>query len=277
MGYTMYFSLGQTMQYLAEIDHVLIYTAIILSAILHFARHLGWVKVISSFLLSIVLVLVDAPYMLAETIFPPEKNPQIITVFLCSIFISLALLTCCSRRFRTFDRIFISGIAISILITGLIFHYALVQTVLPKWSKDAAWGRSYLVSLEPEELYSQCESTGLGCWLLDRDSIDEIPIAIRMQVQGVHEFYTNSELTSSFGFGFGAFNDLSEDGVAVVLYYADPGEPPRVISDSKTGIRIHSTIRDLFYLLSSIAHAVWLFGGLLLLSFHKRKLKRRLV
>ena len=87
-------------------------------------------------------------------------------------------------------------------------------------------------------------------------------------------FYKEHRPDGEVGHGFGVFNDLGQDGVSVVLYH-QKGSDIRVIADSKTGQRIHAKVRELFYLLASVAHGIWLSGALSLIAFHRIRFARR--
>tara|TARA_R110002124_G_scaffold128157_14_gene288670 strand:+ start:3005 stop:3451 length:447 start_codon:yes stop_codon:yes gene_type:complete len=146
--------------------------------------------------------------------------------------------------------------------------------VLPGWAKDAAWGNSYLVSVPIEDFKDRCIESKLECW----DSQDLVSRVIEKEydqlIYGMFDFYANKPEIGVVGHGIGSFNDLGENSVALILYH-QAGADVRVIADSEGGRRVHRTVRNLFYLLSSVAHLVWLIGGLTLLFFHKKRFAMR--
>lgn len=262
---------------LSELDHTLIFFGCFLSIILLFRRHLTLVNALSALCCATAFIAAGGHFEVAYLILGENKNPQIFTVALF-IVTTVFLLTLCSRKAtRTMDRTLIGTACLSMLLTGLLFHYVLIQTALPSWARDAAWANSFLLPESASEFQEMCEQAELECWHGSEDSAldsDSVNPAFRQMIQGIDEFYEDANPEHAVGHGFGAFNDLEPAGVAVVLYYRD-GADVRVISDARAGERIHGIIRDAFYLLSSAAHGVWLLGSLFLIWFHRRRFERR--
>lgn len=259
----------------AEIDHVLIFFSIFLCITLSVTRTLSALKALGAFLLACVFILADGHFWLGEAILPEGRNPQIATVGLMVLTPMLMILFAAVRRLRSFDRIIMAFASLSVVVTSGLFHFVLIQQVLPAWAKDAAWGNSFLLSTHSAALDAECKAAGLSCWGLSELAAGGLPEAFKQQVEGVHRFYeANEPGGGEAGHGFGVFNDLGRDGVAVVLYHRN-GHDVRVIADAKTGLRIHGMIRDLFYLLDTVAHGVWIGGALLLIAFHRRRFARR--
>ena len=258
----------------ASLDHVLIFFTIFVSLLLLFRATLSAVSVLGALAAACVFIAADGHFLLAELTLPRDRNPQIATVALFAFTTAALIITATVKRFRTFDRLLIAIAAASVLATGALFHTILIATVLPAWSKDAAWGNSYLLK-EPAELFlEKCEQSRLQCWSGAPLNVALINDSFRNQVKGIYEFYQDNDPGAEAGHGFGAFNDLHSEGVSVVLYHQD-GNDVRVIADARTGVRIHSTVRDSFYLLSTVAHGVWLIGALSLIGFHRSRFKRR--
>lgn len=257
----------------AELDHTLIFFSVFLSITLMINRSLSTVATLGAFVCACVFILVDGHFWLGEVLFP-GRNPQIATVGFMIATTSILLAMVTVKKWRTLDRIMISAACASVLVTFSLFHYVLVQQVLPAWAKDAAWGNSYLLPAPESRFKGDCKAAGLLCWQSDDVAAGLIPEAFQQQVEGLDRFYQENKPDGEVGHGFGVFNDLGQDGVAVVLYHRS-GDDVRVISDSKAGLRIHSKVRDLFYLLASVAHGVWLIGALFLLSFHRKRLSKR--
>ena len=258
----------------AELDHILIFFSIFLCTILLFKRTLSLFWGFGALVCACLFVWFDGHFWLGEVTLPPGKNPQITTValmaFSCVAMAALAAV----RKSRTLDRVMMALASGSLLATFVIFHYVLIQQVLPAWSKDAAWGNSFLLPVPSSGFRDACVSAGLTCWTKEDIESSLVTPAYRQQIEGIYSFYKENEPSQEEGHGFGVFNDLSPDGVAVVLYHQN-GPDVRVISDTKAGVRIHSNIRDLFYLLAAVAHTIWLAGALFLLSFHKVRFGRR--
>lgn len=258
----------------AEIDHVLIFFSIFLCVSLMIYRTLrAWVA-LGAFFCACLFILVDGHYWLGAVLLPEGRNPQIATVGLMLASAAILTMLAALRRTRSFDRIIVGVANISVLLTSGLFHYVLVQQVLPAWAKDAAWGNSYLLAPASESFEGECAEANLSCWNAGHIKSGALPVAFKQQVEGVYTFYQSNKPDGEVGYGFGVFNDLGQDGVAVILFHMK-GEDIRVIADPKTGTRIHSKVRDLFYLLDTTAHAVWIAGALFLIAFHRRRFSRR--
>lgn len=258
---------------LADIDHTLIFFASFLALFLTFKPTLRAKSTCGAFLLACALVASDFHFYLAGLLLPENMNPQYVTV----AFYLMCSATLCVRLFRaewrSIERILLFAASVSVGVTAFLFHYILVIQTLPAWSKDGAWSNAYLTVQSQDHFPTACKEARLVCWSGAELVGDDLRVDIRQQVLGIHSFFQATAPESENGHGFGIFNDLTSDGVAVVLYYARPGDI-RVIIDSRTGMRIHSSIRDSFYLLSTMAHSIWLAGALFLIWFHKRRFRR---
>lgn len=258
----------------ADLDHVLIFFSCFLSICLLFKRTLSVWLSLGAFTAACLFIWGDGHFLIAKLTLPPDRNPQIATVALYC-FTTLCLMgRLALKRWRSLDRLMVCFAAISVLLTGVLFHTILIQRTLPAWAKDAAWGNSYLVSVPITEFQSHCAAARLTCWNGPSLDLEKIDTSIREQVAGIYNFYRDNKPAETVGHGFGAFNDLSPNGVSVVLYHQS-GEDIRVIEDSRTGGRIHSFVRDAFYLLCTVAHSIWLFGSLFLIAFHKARFRAR--
>lgn len=258
----------------AEIDHVLIFFSIFLSVSLMIFRTLNAVMAIGALFCACVFIWFDGHFWLGGVLLPEGRNPQIATVGLMLATAVILPMLAVLRRTRSFDRIIVGVACISVLLTSGLFHYVLIQQILPAWAKDAAWGNSYLLAPASESFEAECAEANLACWNAGHIKSGALPGAFKQQVEGVYSFYQSNKTDGEVGFGFGVFNDLGQDGVAVILFHMK-GDDIRVIADSKAGVRIHSKVRDLFYLLDTTAHAVWVAGALFLIAFHRRRFSRR--
>ncbi|MFL1449341.1 hypothetical protein ACI77O_13170 [Pseudomonas tritici] len=258
----------------SELDHILIFVSIFLSVILVFKRSLSTLGAFGALVCACLFVLLDGHFWLGEVLLPPDRNPQIATVGFMIVSTCALLLRLTRKAWRSLDRLMVAGACASVLATFTLFHYVLVQQVLPAWAKDAAWGNSYLLPAPQDQFKSDCKAAGVSCWTSADIAAGALPETLSQQVEGLHRFYVENPPDGEVGHGFGVFNDLGQDGVAVVLYHRD-GADTRVIADSKTGRRIHAKVRDMFYLLASVAHGIWLVGALSLLAFHRRRFAKR--
>nr|CEK42021.1 hypothetical protein PQBR57_0068 [Pseudomonas fluorescens SBW25] len=258
----------------AEIDHTLIFSSVFLCIAMIFNRTLNAKLALGALVCACVFIVLDGHFWLGKVFLPRDKNPQIATVALMFITSTVMGLMVSFKRWRTLDRIMVCGASVSVLATFALFHYVLVQQVLPAWAKDAAWGNSFVLPVPKSGFQDACLDAGLLCWNGRQIASGALPQAYSQQIEGLYQFYRDHKPDGEVGHGLGVFNDLGEDGVSVVLYHQS-GNDIRVVADSKTGLRIHSKVRDLFYLLASVAHSVWIFGALSLITFHRRRFTRR--
>ncbi|NVL48607.1 hypothetical protein F2S72_01175 [Pseudomonas syringae pv. actinidiae] len=259
---------------LAEIDHTLIFFSLFLCVTLLFKRTLNARVALGAFVCACVFISLDGHLWIGEVLLPKDKNPQIATVALMVVTDLAMCAMVLIKRWRTLDRLMVCGAAVSILATFALFHFVLVQQVLPAWAKDAAWGNSYLLPVPKVEFQDACASAGLKCWDGRDLAARGLPETFSEQVDGLYRFYQDHKPEGETGHGFGVFNDLGQNGVTLVLFHQS-GNDIRVIADVKTGRRIHAKIRELFYLLACVAHGVWLAGALSLITFHRIRFKRR--
>jgi len=258
----------------AELDHILIFFSVFLCIALIFKPTLNARVALGALVCACVFILLDGHFWLGEFFLPKGRNPQLATVVLMIITTATLSTMVVFKRWRTLDRIMVTGASASVLLTFALFHYVLVQQVLPAWAKDAAWGNSDVLPVPMSGFEETCLAAGLGCWDERQIAAGELPDAFAQQVDGLYRFYKEHRPDGEVGHGFGVFNDLGQDGVSVVLYH-QKGSDIRVIADSKTGQRIHAKVRELFYLLASVAHGIWLSGALSLIAFHRIRFARR--
>lgn len=258
----------------ADIDHTLIFFVSILSIFLTFRRTLHAWSICGALSLAYGIVAFDLHFSVANWLLPENTNPQYLTVAIFLIAGLAVLSRVILKSSRTLDRTLIGAATVSVGLTAYLFHSVLVMQILPAWAKDGAWSNSYLL-LEPKDRFqSACAEANLTCWGGEDLPEQYIRADLRQQLVGVHSYYQETSPNEENGYGFGSFNDLRDEGVAVILYFSKPGDI-RIIVDSATGKRIHTQVRDGFYLFSVVAHSIWTLGALFLIWFHKRRFGRR--
>jgi hypothetical protein len=258
---------------ISALDHFLLFFTAIIALYLTFSRTLHASGICGAIALACTIVISDAHFRLANIVFSPGTNPQYITVGLCVVAAAAISLRAAIGP-RSVDRLIMTFVMCSVLGTSALFHHVLVATVLPAWARDGAWTNSFLLELEPEQYRAECGSVGLDCTIGAELVPETIRADIRDRVMSIKAHFDREAPGEAAAHGFGHFNDLGDDGVASVLVYSAPGDV-RVIVDEQTGSRIHRTVRDGFYLLATTAHSVWIFGGLALIAFHRRRFKRK--
>lgn len=262
------------MDFFIRYDEFLVATATLMSLHLCFKSSIGWRAFIGVLAGAGIFMAIEPAYLLADILLPKGKNPQFITVGLMLLAnIGLAGVLLFGRR--SFDRILVLAMMTSVTVTAFLFHYILVYSILPAWGKDASWANQYLIEKPFEQFDAACQADGFKCWSGKALELNKIRPDLQGQLQGISDFYTAQGSNEPFAHALNAFNDISSNGVAVALFYHD-ADGYRLVVDEKAGKRIHGLIRSQFYLLCSIAHAVWLFGCLFLIAFHKRRFGHRL-
>ena len=258
---------------LATLDHFLLYFVATLSLFLTFSRSLHALGISGAALLALGIVASNAHYTVAELLFEPGTNPQYLTVGYCVV-----AAACISVRAvvgpRSIDRYLVAAAMLSVAATSALFHYVLITNVLPNWARDGAWGNGSLLELSVEEFREQCAAGDLSCFSGPKLEPEKLRPDLRGRIESIIEHFNSALPGEEAAHAFGHFNDLGDLGVAAVLVYSAPDDV-RVIVDEKTGKRIHSTVRDSFYLLSSSAHVVWTIGALGLIAFHRRRFRTR--
>lgn len=258
--------------WVVDYSHLLIYLSFALSATLIFRRSLTAKSGIGALLVVLILLHQGENYSISHLIFGPTVNPQYLNVILAAISLAGVGISLAVKRWRTIDRIMIFGAQGAVVVTTLLFHMLLVQTILPGWNFSIAWGNIAAVA-PPDEMSKVCRDSGLVCWQGEKFEPEAFNPYIRDQVRSRLEML-HAEPIPELGSTFGSDNDLVTNGTMAVLVYKR-NEHYWVIGDSKYGVRAHTVILRSFYILCAIAHTVWIAGALILIFFHKRRFARR--
>ncbi|MFK4132233.1 hypothetical protein ACI2KR_08060 [Pseudomonas luteola] len=258
---------------LSDYDHALIYLACTLSIVLIFKRQLTLLSACSSAPFAFLCMYLDPLGLLSSWILPKGSNPQILTAIVVPIVALILLIR--TIMFRSIDRIMVTASTITVIATTLLFHIVLIQNYLPAWGTAGAWSQSHLLRSDLITFDTFCSKQGLICFHGKTFDIQKLPLAYQESVGSVDEHIRSKNLSHESVFGYSVFNDLDDDGVASILYFWSPNEV-RVVINEKMALYIHGQIKWGFYLLCSLAHTVWIFGALILIIFHRRKLSRKL-
>lgn len=263
---------GNIFDWIVDYSHFLIYLSFALSITMIFRRTLNAKSGIGALFVVLLLWHQGENYTLAHLIFGPAINPQFLNLVLAAVSLIGVGVTVVVKQWRTLDRIMIISAQCTVIVTTLLFHMLLVQTILPGWNFSIAWGNVTAVT-SPSEMARVCAESNLVCWQGDTFEPSAFNPYIRDQVRARIEML-KSEPIPELGTTFGSDNDLVSDGTMAVLVYKKGGHF-WVIGDSRYGVRAHTVILRSFYILCAAAHSVWLFGALGLLWFHKRRFSRR--
>ncbi|MCT8162767.1 hypothetical protein IYR97_25650 (plasmid) [Pseudomonas fulva] len=272
LGYMRDWVTANLFDWIVDYSYFLIYLSFALSITLIFRRTLNAKSGLGALLAVLLLLRQGENYSIAHLIFGPTVNPQYLNVVLAAVALVGLGITVAVKRWRTIDRIMVFGAQGAVILTALLFHMLLVQTILPGWNFSIAWGNSAAVA-PPEEMAKVCRENRLVCWQGDEFDPSAFNPYIRDQVRARMEML-RAEPIAELGTTFGSDNDLVSNGTMAVLVYKR-NDHYWVIGDSRYGVRAHTVILRSFYILCAVAHSVWLFGAMGLIWFHKRRFTRR--
>jgi hypothetical protein len=206
-----------------------------------------------------------------------EVNPQYTRLFL---FVSVAIVlfvTSCWKKTRTLDRSFVTIISWSVIITSFLFHMAIPMSML-KYAKNDRMS-SFVEQIV--ELPSNYFCKNKTCLFFDKSFNEKKELFVgdkelAKQFSGFidwsKEFYSLPENRQQRLHG----NSGNFVGVISIFHaciYTDVGEMLCAIDDNS--MKNYGRLAQLWFaFLTSMAHGIWIFVGVLLLSLHKsRKIK----
>lgn len=225
-------------------------------------------------------------------------NPQYTKLFLYLILIFTFFILCILKRTRSIDRIFILLISSSVLITTIIFHFAIPMGMFKyaKFQEEVnLLNKSYI--LNNEEL---CKDK--HCFILNSDvSVDRIfdnsdshlLINYNYYMNGVINYDKSVENKITYHASLGDFRGLMFDYIITIVkpikmttnlhlegYNGSNVEAINdfkylIVMDDKVLKKYSRQSEIWFSFLSSVAHFIWIYGGMFLLLFHKRRFSKR--
>lgn len=208
----------------------------------------------------------------------PDLNPQYtrLTLFLLSTFILFILSF--NKKTRTIDRSFVLLISGSMLITTFIFHLAIPMGML-KYAKQerlntfvtnmAELPESYFCKNKTCMFFNDKFEENKEKFFGDRDLASKF----NSFTQYSKEFFSNKENLIYPVYG-NAGDFIGEYSTFHACLYKN--EKFMCAFDSNSMKNYGILAKVLFSFLTSIAHGVWIFGGLFLLSMHKNRSIRKL-
>lgn len=205
-------------------------------------------------------------------------NPQFTKIFLYIISIIIMFFLCFNKNKRTIDRCFILLISLSVMITTVIFHIAVPM------------GYFKFIKNEQEVLLSTTldknENTKDIC--IDKDCLSlNKTLEITNILSGsdndfnkhsyfknrINRFFSNHNEKLIYSDSLGSFEGQKFDYILTAVKKNDNGY--LVVMDSNTLQPYARQSEIWFCFLSSLAHFVWIYGGILLLFFHKKRFLKR--
>ena len=202
----------------------------------------------------------------------PSANPQWIKLALLGSAMLILWSLVAIRRTRSLDRLFMAVIVTMNLVLVTLFHLVLVEGALRATTQRSAHLMQTVIRA-PEPAYSHlCGTLELECYgWADGAAVPALsPAETMMLLPLLAQTVTlpEAEHTWLYSRDFSVTNHVQAS-------YLRSGKTNRLIIDD--GPLTHATRRyqAWFYLLQIAATYGWLFGGLLVLTLHKRRLGRR--
>ena len=203
--------------------------------------------------------------------------------------ISVALIVCAAllyraarKRSRSIDRIFVSLLFTSIIVTSMIFHYVTRQGV--KEAKTMQLYAMRLAASAPEAQFQAiCEDLEAQCFSGNKKSpailtgephTDFIVADLRKTFQ-----LSSNHVAMSIGTSAPLSadpTDLGERPKTAHVYFEQQADTTfRVVIEKQAFQKMVERWTQLYATLALPAHLIWLFGGLYLVWWHKRRLRHR--
>lgn len=210
-----------------------------------------------------------------QTVLNPQYTKILIYLILISILFVFALL----KKTRSADRIFVLLIASAILVTTIVFHFALPMGMFKYTKYQLQQDIVNQMNTLPQDMY--CEKR--SCFILDKnlnmlkktnDSNEELLSRYAYFTHGIKTYYEQTHSTQVFTTALGAFQGQMFD---YVISAAKPVKEGYLIVMDENINKPYSRQSELWFsFLAAVAHGFWFFGGVGLLFLHKKRFFRKL-
>jgi hypothetical protein len=207
-----------------------------------------------------------------------ELNPQYTRLFLFLITTITLFILVCRNKTRTIDRSFVLLINLSMIITTFIFHLAIPMGIL-KYAKTERLN-NYVENMTelPNEFFCKNKT----CIFFDDKFVEkkEKFVGERALVEQFSGFidYSKNFFSDKNNLGFPVYGSAGDFIGTKSIFHACVLKTNEFICafDSNSMKNYGLISKAMFAFLLSIAHAIWLFGGLYLLSMHKNRSIKKL-
>lgn len=204
-------------------------------------------------------------------------NPQYTKIFIFLLILTVILIQCFIKKYRSVDRIFTALMISSVLVTTLVFHFAIPMGMFKIAKKELEHALIEKVIFQDKKLL--CEQR--ECFILD----NSLKIISKSQSANLDTFKNYSfflpkvvpelnEKNRFFSISLGDFQGQGFDYIITVLERTD--SKYFLIYDKKASNKVSRHSEIWFAFLSSIAHFIWVYGFLGLLFLHKQVMFRKL-
>ena len=208
-------------------------------------------------------------------------NPQYTKIFLYIITLLILSLLILFKKTRSMDRIFIFLIGSSVLFTTLLFH-----VVIPSGFFAVVRNQTYqtvVKNFESKSFENGCRQ-GI-CFIINKESILIKDLNEKEESFSDYKWFTEKAINflevnkaentvssilnnfkgQRFDYSIGIIKKINYQGNTFYLFFIDDKI-----------MKPYSRISEIWFsFLTSAAHSIWIFGGLLLIFFHKNRFSKR--
>lgn len=212
---------------------------------------------------------------------PRDINPQWIKLIIAMPFAAYSAAMIFRKSWRTMDRIFLLVIAGAVMSTIGLFHIVIDKGITAPSLYELKLRVEDGLDAEPSDFRRLCVRWDADCFVTDREKIENVSFTTPLD--------TKRPASASESQWFSSVNEVlgkQEKAVHVGLTSDRDGtiSPPklllavRYLGDEVYGVSVRKWSADItmrsqawFCFLSISAHSVWIFGGMFLLLWHKRR------
>lgn len=208
----------------------------------------------------------------------PDLNPQYTRLFLFLLSNLVLFILCIRGKTRTIDRSFVFLISSSMIITTFLFHLVIPMGIL-KYAKEDRLNTYVENMIElPSEFFCKDKT----CIFFNKkfEEKTENFIGNRDLAKNFNGFinYSRSFFSNKENLVFPVYGNAGDFvGASSTFHSCIYRNDEFMCSFDNKSMRNYGILSQvLFSFLTSIAHGVWIFGGLLLLSMHKNRTVKKL-
>ena len=205
-------------------------------------------------------------------------NPQFTKILLYLICISIMLFLCLNKKKRTIDRVFILLISLSVIITTIIFHIAIPmgyfkfikneqQILLINNLKSSVNFKDFCIQKDCLSLNKTLEITNIISGSNNNFNNHSY------FKNRINRFFSENDFDSIYSDSLGSFEGQKFDYILTAVMKNK--DDYIVVMDDKV-LKPYARQSEIWFcFLSSLAHFVWIYGGILLLFIHKKRFLKR--
>lgn len=205
-------------------------------------------------------------------------NPQFTKILLYIVSIIIMFFICLDKKKRTMDRVFILLISLSVIMTTIIFHITIPmgyfkfikneqQILLVNNFKSSAHLKDFCIKKDCLSLNKTLEITNIISGT-DFNFNNHSYFKNR-----INKFFSDNNSNSIYSDSLGSFEGQKFDYILTAVM--KDKDDYIVVMDDKV-LKPYARQSEIWFcFLSSLAHFVWIYGGILLLFIHKKRFLKR--